>query len=50
MLISFFENKNKNVVLLSTMHDLETVCPDTGKSEVNEVYILTKGGVKELMV
>lgn len=38
MFVSFFEKKNKNVVILSTVHDSGTVSPDTGKPKVIEFY------------
>jgi hypothetical protein len=48
LLVSYVPKKNKNVLMLSTLHDDDTIDPDTGddtKPEVITFYNLTKGGV-----
>ncbi|XP_046681468.1 uncharacterized protein LOC124368236 [Homalodisca vitripennis] len=48
LLVSYVPKKNKNVLMLSTLHDDDTNDPETGddnKPEVITFYNLTKGGV-----
>lgn len=45
LLVSHIPKKNKNVLLISTMHDSGTVDSDSGKPEVIMFYNKTKGGV-----
>lgn len=43
-LVSHVPKQNKSVLLLSPLHHTPVIC-DSGKSEVNEYYNATKGGV-----
>lgn len=44
-LVSYMTKKNKCVILLSTMHDDDDICPETGKPQIILDYNRTKGGV-----
>jgi len=44
-LLSFSKTKNKNVLVLSTMHETETINEISKKPEQIEFYNKTKGGV-----
>lgn len=45
MLVSFTEKKNKNCILISTMHDRGEINQDTKKPNIIEFYNVTKGGL-----
>lgn len=42
-LVSYKTKRNKSVLLLSTMHEGSTICPDTGKPDIILFYNKTKG-------
>lgn len=44
-LVSFIPKKGKNVLMISTMHDDDTIDVNTGKPEMIMMYNDTKGGV-----
>ena len=44
-LMSYVPEKNKSVVLLSSLHHDSAICSDTGKPEIIEFYNKTKGAV-----
>jgi len=47
-LVSYLPNKNKSVVLLSSLHHDSAICSDSGKPEVIEFHNKTKGAVDML--
>jgi hypothetical protein len=47
-LVSYLPNKNKLVVLLSSLHHDSAICNDSGKPEIIEFHNKTKGAVDML--
>nr|CAI5867119.1 unnamed protein product [Callosobruchus analis] len=45
VLVSFKAQSNKNVLLLSAMHEGESISKNSGKPEIIETYNQTKGAV-----
>lgn len=47
MLVSFIPKKNKNVLMISTLHDDDSIDPESiqNKPKIITFYNLTKGGV-----
>jgi hypothetical protein len=45
-LVSYAPNKNKSVVLLSSLHHDSAICRNSGKPEIIEFYNKTKGAVQ----